>query len=83
MAKQIQINLGLNTIHNYDGKTDRHMVYYKEFPQAIATGKNEEEAENNLIFLVEDMWRKRPDDLKALLMESYMDKIKINPTATC
>jgi hypothetical protein len=83
MARQIQINLGLNPVLNFDGQTNRFIIYYKEFPQAIATGINEDEAENNLIYLVEDMWRKRPDDLKKLLTESYMNQIRINPSATC
>ena len=83
MPREIQINLGLKPVTRYDDPTKRFIIYYEEFPMAIAVGENEDEAERNLIFLVEDMWKKRPNDLKVLLMEGYMDKIKINSSAHC
>ena len=83
MTRQIQLNLALTPVVNYDGRLSRYSIYYEEFPEAIATGKNEDEAENNLIFLVEDMWSKRPEDLKSYLLKNFIDKIHINKLASC
>jgi len=78
MARQVQINLNLNPVVTYDTKTKEYVIYYEEFPQAIATGSSKDEAEDNLIFLVEQMWQKRSDDLKKFLLDNYIQNIQIN-----
>ena len=83
MSRQIQLNIGLTPIINQDNKTGNYVIYYNEFPQAIATGKTADEAERNLIFLVEQMWQKQSTDLKKYLLEHYEQSIKINSPANC
>lgn len=81
MPRQIQLNISLTPTRVYDKETNRHIIFYNEFPQAIATGSNEDEAERNLAFLVEDMWQKQSTDLKKYLLENYNNAIKINVPA--
>lgn len=57
MSRQMQLNISLTPISEHDMKTDSYVIYYKEFPNAIAVGHTEEEAELNLIPLVELMWK--------------------------
>jgi len=75
-----QININLTPILEYDSKANRFVVYYEEFPEAIAIGVDENEAENNLAFLVEDMWQERKDELKEYLLLNYKHKIQIQTT---
>jgi predicted RNase H-like HicB family nuclease len=83
MSRQIQINLGLTSAVTFDSKTHSYVIYFKEFPNAIAMGKSEDEAEDNLIFLLEDMWQQRQDDIRDYLMKHFPDKIQINKLANC
>ena len=78
MSRQVQINMNLTPVIKHDTQTKQYIIYYEEFPQAIASGNNADEAENNLIFLVEQMWQKRSDDLKKFLLDNYIKKIQIN-----
>ncbi len=71
MARHIQLNLQLNPVYRFDSKTDQYTTYYEEFPNAIAVGETEEEAEIRLIHLVETMWKERPDDLRQTLLTKY------------
>lgn len=73
MAREIQLNLGLTPVFEFDGKTDQYVSYFKEFPNAMAVGKSEDDAENRLIHLVEAMWRDKPDDLRKALINIYAD----------
>lgn len=75
-----QLNIKLTTVLEYDKKAETFVVYYKEFPNAIATGINEEDAENNLAFLVEEMWSRRTDELKEFLLRNHTHQIQIQTT---
>ena len=77
MSRTAQLNIKLTPVLEYDSKANRFVVYYEEFPEAIAVGVDENEAENNLAFLVEDMWQKRKDELKEYLLLNYKHQIKI------
>lgn len=72
-----QLNINLTTVLEYDNKVNTFVVYYKEFPNAIATGDTEDDAETNLAFLVEDMWHRRPTELKDFILENHSQKIQI------
>ena len=78
MTRQIQLNIALTPVVSKDNKTGNYIIYYSEFPNAIASGSTEEEAEINLGYLVEDMWRKRSADLKKYLIEHHSQSIYIN-----
>lgn len=80
MPSIAQLNIKLTPVLEYDSKANRFVVYYEEFPEAIAVGINEDEAENNLAFLVEDMWQKRKDELKEYLLLNYKHQIQIQTT---
>jgi len=77
MSRTISINMSLTPIVEHDVSADRYIVYYKEFPQAIASGLSEDEAENNLIFIVEEMWKRQENDLKKFLLDNYIKDIHI------
>ena len=77
MSRTISINMSLTPIVEHDVSADRYIVYYKEFPQAIASGLSEDEAENNLIFIVEEMWKRQENDLKRFLLDNYIKDIHI------
>ena len=77
MSRTISINMSLTPIVEHDVSADRYIVYYKEFPQAIASGLSEDEAENNLIFIVEEMWKRQENDLKKFLVDNYIKDIHI------
>lgn len=70
-TREIQLNLQLTPVFEFDGKTDQFVSYFKEFPNAMAVGESENDAENRLIHLVEAMWRDRPEDLKKTLINIY------------
>lgn len=72
MARQIQINISLEPVTQYDSETDTVLLYYKEFPEAFAEGKDVDEAENKLIPLLELMWQEKPKDLEKKLLENYI-----------
>lgn len=73
MVPQLQLNISLNPVVEYDSKTDRYVTYYEEFPQAIAVGRTQEEAEINLIHIVEAMWRERKEELREMLKQKYIN----------
>ena len=77
MKKSAQLNISLTPVCEYDAKTKRFIIYYEEFPEAIATGVNEVEAETNLGYLVEDMWKIRTDELKEYLLRNHKHQITI------
>ncbi|MFN2440007.1 MAG: hypothetical protein ABR503_12465 [Chitinophagaceae bacterium] len=77
MLRKVQLNINLTPIVEYDSTANRFIIYYEEFPEAIATGINEDEAQNNLAFLVEDMWVKRTDELKEYLLRNHKHQIQI------
>lgn len=55
MTRQVQLNITLTPIITKDNKTGNYIIYYSEFPNAIASGSTEDEAEINLGYLVEDI----------------------------
>ncbi|MEJ7676341.1 MAG: hypothetical protein WKG06_00360 [Segetibacter sp.] len=73
MSRDMQLNIALTPVLEHDIDTDRFMIYYKEFPQAFAIGKTEDEAELNLIPVLELMWKERPKDLEKVLLEKYIN----------
>ena len=80
MARQIQLNISLTPIVKHDINTDLYVIWYEQFPEAFAEGRSIDEAENNLIPVLELMWSQRPEDTKRKLMESYInDSHRINP----
>jgi predicted RNase H-like HicB family nuclease len=81
MPRNITLNISLTTTMKIDNTTGNYVIYYNEFPQAIATGPTEGEAEKNLAFLVEQMWERRSDDLKKYLWENYKENIQIKAPA--
>jgi predicted RNase H-like HicB family nuclease len=81
MSRNIQLNISLTPTINFDNNTGNFIIYYNEFPQAIATGASEDEAERNLAFLVEQMWQKRSEDLKKYLWENYKESIQLKAPA--
>ncbi len=76
MLRELQLNLQLTPVYNYDNKTDQYTTYFEEFPNAIAVGENEQEAELRLAHLVEKMWVEEADDVRNFFLERYSDKIK-------
>lgn len=78
MARQVQLNIALTPVINRDNKTGNYIIYYNEFPNAIASGSTEDEAEINLGYLVEDMWKRRAADLNKYLLEHHSESININ-----
>lgn len=83
MSRTISLNITLTPIVEYDAATKRFIVYYEEFPIAVATGATQDDAEKNLTFLVEDVWAKRPDETKKFLLENYKDRIQLKTPAKC
>ena len=83
MPRDIMLNISMPQEFEYDAQTQRYIVSFKDFPAAIATGKTEDEAEQNLIFLVEDMWKRRAQDLKDFLLHNYGSHIQIQSSAKC
>jgi predicted RNase H-like HicB family nuclease len=73
MSRNMQLNISLTPVLEHDIDTDRFLIYYREFPQAFAVGKTEDEAEGNLIPLVELMWKERPRELEKVLLEKYIN----------
>lgn len=65
--RQLNLNINLTPILEFDAKTDQYFVFYKEFPQAIAIGSTEDDAETRLAHLVENMWKEEDADLKETL----------------
>lgn len=76
MRRELQLNLQLTPVFEYDSKTNQFVTYYEEFPNAIAIGENEEDAAVRLAHLVEKMWREEPEGVKKFFLEKYEDKIK-------
>ena len=72
MQRQIQLNISLTPVRHYDETTDQHVTYYEEFPQAVAVGDTEEQADNKLIHLVERMWQDEKQDLIETLKGKYL-----------
>lgn len=72
MSRLMNFNISLTPITTFDLETKTYVTYYKEFPNAIAVGNTEEEAETNLDPLVELMWKEKPLDLEKRLMEIYL-----------
>jgi predicted RNase H-like HicB family nuclease len=83
MPRIAVLNVQLSPVLDYDNEAGQYIIYYKEFPYAIATGKSEAEAETNLSFLVEDIWMKRQDESKEYLLTHYKDHISIKPSIEC
>lgn len=77
MSRNVILNISLTPVVNYDSKAERYIIFYEEFPQAVAAGKSEDEAEANLAFLLEDIWSKREDEAKTFLLENYKSRISI------
>jgi predicted RNase H-like HicB family nuclease len=73
MSRNILLNLALTPVFNHDIDADRYVMHYKEFPEAHAVGQTVEEAENNLIPLVELMWQEQPEYLAKKLLENYIN----------
>lgn len=79
MAREMSLNIALTPISHYDLKTDQYVTYFEEFPQAIAIGETQEDADNRLIHLVEAMWKERRKELSESLLKNYVnDAHKIN-----
>lgn len=76
MRRELQLNLLLTPVYRYDNKTDQHVTYYEEFPNAIAVGENEKDAETRLAHLVEKMWMEKPEDVRKFFIENYGEKMK-------
>lgn len=83
MSRTITLNIPLTPVVQYDALTKTYIIYYEEFPIAVATGATKDDAEKNLNFLVEDVWAKRPTETKAFLLENYKDRIELKTTANC
>jgi predicted RNase H-like HicB family nuclease len=73
MARQIQLNISLEPEVKHDINTDLYVIWYKEFPEAFAEGRSIEEAENNLIPVLELMWKEHPRDLEKKLLMNYIN----------
>lgn len=76
MRRELQLNLELTPVYHFDSKTSQFVTYYEEFPNAIAVGENEQDAELRLAALVEKMWKEEPQDVKKFFLEKYEDKIQ-------
>lgn len=74
--RQLNINIALTPVLERDIKSDQFYTYYKEFPQAIAVGETEEDAETRLAHLVENMWKEHNEDLKETLHKYINDNHK-------
>ena len=72
MPRNVLLNLLFTPIFEHDIEADRYVMHFKEFPEAHAVGKTVEEAEDNLIPLVELMWQEKPRDLAKKLLEDYL-----------
>jgi predicted RNase H-like HicB family nuclease len=73
MPRNLLLNVSLTPIVEHDIDADRYVMYYSEFPEALAVGETETEAELNLSVLVELMWQERPKDLAKKLLENYIN----------
>lgn len=71
--QQLNLNIALTPILEHDVFTDQFYIYYKEFPQAIAVGETEQDAEIRLAHLVENMWKEQDEDLKETLHKYLND----------
>jgi predicted RNase H-like HicB family nuclease len=76
MKREIQLSIGLTPNITFDGKTDLFVIYYEQFPQAIAAGKTEDEAEINLIHILELMFKERKEEIKEFLVSKLNDTQK-------
>jgi predicted RNase H-like HicB family nuclease len=74
MSRKLQLSIALTPVVHYDNKTDQYVTYFEEFPQAIAVGESEEDADNRLIHLVEVMWKERKEELENTLLTKYINK---------
>lgn len=80
MARLMQLNISLTPVVEHDINTDLYLIWYEQFPEAFAEGKSIDEAENNLIPVLELMWRERPRELEKKLLEKYInDSHRANP----
>jgi predicted RNase H-like HicB family nuclease len=80
MARQIQLNISLTPVVRHDIDTELFLIWYDQFPEAFAEGKSIEEAENNLIPVLELMWKERPRELEKKLLDQYInDSHRSNP----
>ncbi len=70
---QLLLNISLTPVVEYDNKTDQYTTYFKEFPQAIAVGETEDDAETRLSHLVEHIWKERSEELKHTLLINYLN----------
>ena len=82
MLRTAVLNINLTPMMEYDNEAGMYILYYKEFPQAVAAGKTEDEAEINLAYLVQDVWTKRQDESKEFLLKNYKDNISIQPSSS-
>lgn len=73
MKREMLLNISLTPVIEHDMKTNSYIMYYKEFPNAVAVGDTVDEAELNLIPLVEMMWREKPRDLAKILVNNYIN----------
>lgn len=80
MSRTMQLNIDLTPIFEHDTDTNRIMAHFLEFPQAFAIGETKDEAEINLIPLVELMWKEKPRELERILLERFInDSHRKNP----
>lgn len=80
MPRDVLLNLSFTPVIDHDIEADRYVIYYEEFPEAHAVGKTIDEAENNLIPLVELMWQEKPRDLAKKLLKNYLnDSLRAAP----
>jgi len=73
MSRDVLLNLSFTPVVEHDIEADRYVMYYAEFPEAHAVGKTIDEAEDNLIPLVELMWQEKPRDLAQKLLKDYLN----------
>jgi hypothetical protein len=74
MNQEILVSIKLTTVMEQDKRTGFFTAYYKQFPQAIAYGKTETEAELSLIDICQIMFNERKGEIKQELIENYIPK---------
>jgi predicted RNase H-like HicB family nuclease len=76
MKREIQLSIGLTPNITFDDKSGLFVIFYEQFPQSIAAGNTEDEAEINLIHLLELMFKERKEELKEFLVSKLNDTQK-------
>lgn len=78
MQSEMQVSIKLTPVFDQDKRTGQYLAYFDQFPQAMGTGNDKEEAAKNLITSFTLMINERNHDIKEQIVEKYMGAIQFN-----